>query len=160
LQRPPLAAWEEQRDAPEFRLLENEIASIKDYVIDYGIKHAKPLSGSQPYIVRCHHLPAEHAVTAGQIDQFVRFANANGWEAGGYSTTGLFTAGALLRAMQPGPGFEVSTSDSWHVAFGLIPDLHSHVMGKDFIALSQQPGWPKKVLEATERRGLLRRLFG
>lgn len=147
-----VASWE--RDRPAIRLLENENPSIKDYVL------MSRSQDSQPFISRCHHLPAEHAVAADQLEQFMRFAKANGWSTGPYSTTGLFSAGALLRAHHH--DFEGATVDGWHEAFWLIPDIHLHTKGNDFVGLAQQPGWPKlaKVLEGTERRGLVRRFFG
>jgi hypothetical protein len=142
-----VAGWE--HDRPAIRLLENENASIKDFVVLHQV---------QPYISRCHYLPAERAVAAEQVEQFVRFAKANGWGTGPYSTTGLFSAGALLRVEPHTHG--VPPLDGWKGAFHLIPDMHWYSKGQDFIALAQQPGWPKKCLEGTERRGLLGKLFG
>jgi hypothetical protein len=142
-----------ERDRPTIRLFENEHASIQDYVIMYREQSL------QPSIWRCHHLPASHVVTLAQLEQFIRFARANGWNTGSYCTTGLFTAGALIRAHDF--DFGGSALDGWSAAWSLLPEKQGPSKGKDCLALAQQPGWPKlaQISEGTERRGLLRRLF-
>jgi hypothetical protein len=116
----------------------------------------------RPQLHRCHHLPvpghnlpADQTITAEDIDQFVLFAEANGYEPGSYSTTGMFTAEALLRA-------RTHMRDGWTLAHIFWWDFHGsngYQNGTDFVNQALLPGWPKKLEEGTERPQMIRILF-
>jgi Restriction endonuclease len=145
-------------DRPGIRPLENQNGRIKDYVV---------MAHPQPYLQRCHHLPAEQAITAEDIDQVIYAAEVKGFGLGMYSTTGLFSAGAMLKTMHSHSiaGWPVGLSDGWTIAYSLANDFHGGPMsfqwlkGKDFITLARHPGWPTKLEEGTERPQIIRKLF-